>query len=493
MKYIILWITLLLCFVFKTQAQTVTQAEYFWDTDPGVGNANAIVITEGESITDSEDISVNGLDEGLHTLFVRVKDENEAWSHYFDILVSVQGTEIFEITKAEYFWDTDPGVGNGAAIAITAGLSIAAQVSISADVDAGIHHLHFRVCDERNVWSLYKRIMVIVEENTIREIVSMEYFWDTDPGVGNAQTVDIDDAILFDGSVEISTAGLSLGDHILHIRVKDESGKWSHYKRVPFGVCETFGALADFETVVEGTNLVATYTGEYAESYQWTLDDVVVSNENQNTLTPIGEQELCLIATNSCGSDTMCAVVALAQLISIDPISLPNNLTQIAQLTGVGFTPDATVHIEKGTETIAAASVTFNSSTSLTATFSFDMETIGLWDVYVNQGTATQLSLPEGLELTTWIGIGEFGKGNMIGEPFPIPASGQVYLPFHFETTQELRWNLYDITGKKLEQKIWQAAGSGSHEISIEHLADGTYYLEVSGDHGSRIFRLVKN
>lgn len=493
MKQLIFSLVMLCSCVLQTFSQDISTAEYFWDTDPGVGNGITIPITPGQILSETATISADGLTEGLHTVYIRTMDESGAWSHYKSVLVFVSNNELFEIVAAEYFWDTDPGVGNGIPININPDFSITSQLSLTADIAPGIHYLHIRVLDESHAWSHYQRIMVIVEENLIREIVSMEYFWDTDPGVGNASAVDIDDVFTFDGEVPVSTDGLSLGTHTLYIRVQDESHTWSHYKAVVFTLCETFGAVSDFESVVDGANVVATYTGSFATSYQWLLDDVEIGNSEEVVTTPVIEQELCLIASNSCAVDTTCTIISSAQLISVDPNSVPNNLTQTIDLTGFGFTEDAAVRIEKGVELIDATTVTYNSSTSLTAGFDFDMETIGLWDVIVTQGEATELVLAQGLELTTWIGVEEFGAGNYVGEPYPNPAGDLVYIPYKFEGMQLLAVRIYDVSGKLLNHQIWQPQGSGNFKIGLEDFATGSYLLEISGSTGKRTHLIMKD
>lgn len=58
----------------------ITNAEYFVDTDPGVGLANAISVTAGTTVNQSFDVTTNGLAIGNHILFVRVKNQDGVWS-----------------------------------------------------------------------------------------------------------------------------------------------------------------------------------------------------------------------------------------------------------------------------------------------------------------------------------------------------------------------------------------------------------------------------
>jgi hypothetical protein len=63
-------------------------------------------------------------------------------------------------------------------------------------------------------------------QNTTTEI---EYFFDTDPGVGNAVNVNVTDAANLNEIVTIPINSLSSGVHVLHMRVKNNLNKWSFY------------------------------------------------------------------------------------------------------------------------------------------------------------------------------------------------------------------------------------------------------------------------
>src|SRR5205814_9894890 len=64
------------------------------------------------------------------------------------------------ITAAEYFYDTDPGVGNGTALVITGPGNIVTQtfmVPVAAGMPAGDHFLAIRVKDANGNWSLFEK------------------------------------------------------------------------------------------------------------------------------------------------------------------------------------------------------------------------------------------------------------------------------------------------------------------------------------------------
>ncbi|MCH8024584.1 MAG: hypothetical protein IIB43_07755, partial [Candidatus Marinimicrobia bacterium] len=63
-------------------AQQIVEAEYYFDNDPGPGNGLAIPIVAGGSIDLELTIDLSVLALGIHTMYVRVKDDSGRWSGY---------------------------------------------------------------------------------------------------------------------------------------------------------------------------------------------------------------------------------------------------------------------------------------------------------------------------------------------------------------------------------------------------------------------------
>lgn len=95
------------------------------------------------------------------------------------------------LTELEYFFGTDTGVGTGPSSTFTVPLdSINSQASIvTTSLGPGFHELHYRVKDSNGVYSLYQtatfHINAANQQGTSAGISSVEYFFDSDPGVGN--------------------------------------------------------------------------------------------------------------------------------------------------------------------------------------------------------------------------------------------------------------------------------------------------------------------
>ena len=142
------------------------------------------------------------------------------------------------VVYLEYFFDTDPGAGNGNSISITSAPTI--EVNYNVDIsglDNGFHTLFIRAQDEFGNWTFvhqnhfYKdRIPV----DPLPNIVRLEYFIDVDPGVGKATNVPITQGSVIEKDFTANLTGLSSGMHIMYIRVKDKTGNWSIIHQKPF-------------------------------------------------------------------------------------------------------------------------------------------------------------------------------------------------------------------------------------------------------------------
>ena len=255
MKNLIVFIVLF--FFFLNGFSQINSAEYFIDgVDPGTGNATALSITANHTITENFTIPTTGLAVGLHTLHVRVKDDNNEWSlykrAYFYVQNSTGNTATPQnIVAAEYFIDTDSGVSNSIALTLTQSLDVTENFTIpTAGLANGLHVLHIRVKDANANWSLYKRAYFYVHpsNNSVNgaPIVAAEYFFDTDPGVGSANAIDVTQGMTINENFTILLpTGLTDGNHYLFIRVQDQDGNWSLYKRALLTVDNSL-AIANF-------------------------------------------------------------------------------------------------------------------------------------------------------------------------------------------------------------------------------------------------------
>jgi hypothetical protein len=140
--------------------QPISNIEYFFDTDPGFGKGTLMSVAPSNKVDISFNIDISALKDGIHILFVRAKDNNEQWSltkthtFYKGILSSGSASKIQTI---EYYFDTDPGFGNGVKVSFVADTLI--DLTFNTDLTTlseGFHMLFIRAQNEDSGWSLVK-------------------------------------------------------------------------------------------------------------------------------------------------------------------------------------------------------------------------------------------------------------------------------------------------------------------------------------------------
>lgn len=213
--------------------QTITQAEYFIDQDPGFGQAEPIAISAGESIDTTFSINTDTLISGIHHIYSRVKNSNNLWSNYSKRMIYV-GSKISttKITAAEYFIDNDPGFGNANSIAVSSNDSIKLVFAANTGgLAAGVHHIYVRVKNSLGQWSVTsQRLFCVTPILAQQPIAEAEYFWNNDPGHGQGTPIPITPGAEINTAFSINTSGLNTGLHHLYVRVKNAMG-WSVISR----------------------------------------------------------------------------------------------------------------------------------------------------------------------------------------------------------------------------------------------------------------------
>jgi hypothetical protein len=241
--FLFIWI---LCLAYFSRGQNVASAEFFIDTDPGVGNGTPIAITPGTSVSFTAAVPTTSLAAGFHILCIRAKSDDDKWG-LFDsrnFYISTATTNAAAITAAEFFLDIDPGVGNGTPIAITPGSNVPFTVVIpTGSLTNGFHFLAIRTKDADGKWGLFETRGFFITSSTVNagNITAAEYFIDADPGVGNGIAIPVTAGTTVNFNIAVPTTSLANGFHFLAIRTQDADGKW--------GLFETRGFYISTATV----------------------------------------------------------------------------------------------------------------------------------------------------------------------------------------------------------------------------------------------------
>jgi hypothetical protein len=306
--------------IVKLDVKPIAAIEYFIDTDPGAGNGTALATAGGLTVTENFQITLPTLTSGFHNLFIRAKDIDGVWGMYEGRVFYVQPEPLVlesnPIVAGEYFFDTEPGIGNGTALnsfATANPLSITTQVPTTG-LSEGFHNLFFRTKDSKGKWSMYEGRVVYIQptvvSTVIEPIVTAEYYFNTDPGLGNGTPINIEtpaESIIVTLS-DVSTSTLSAGDHNIFVRVKNEGNTWSLTEKRAFTICSVLltAPVISGNPVVcagQGLNLTAeTVTG--ATSYLWTGPNSFTATTQSITINNLAQYqtgEYSVIAVNGTG------------------------------------------------------------------------------------------------------------------------------------------------------------------------------------------------
>ncbi|RDC62515.1 CARDB domain-containing protein [Adhaeribacter pallidiroseus] len=229
------------------KVSNITYAEYYLDTDPGFEKATPLALSPA---TDLSNLLINinptGLTSGVHQLNFRAKNANGAWSltQRWLFLKPFTNTDkpnpAGNITRVEWYLDTDPGFGNGKQVNSTSATDLSnVLININPeDLSSGVHQLNVRAKDASEKWSLAQRWLFLKPfTNTDKptpagDITRVEWYLDNDPGFGSGKQVNITPATdISNVLININPEELTNGVHQLNVRAKDANEKWSLTQR----------------------------------------------------------------------------------------------------------------------------------------------------------------------------------------------------------------------------------------------------------------------
>jgi hypothetical protein len=227
--------------------QNIVRAEYFIDTDPGFGNGMGISLTAGVDLANMNFVvNTTGLSNGPHRLFVRSLSNEGHWSITaireflvdFDPAYNTISPPL-NVMQMEYFIDSDPGIGNGIAIPVTPAVTInnlPATINTTG-LSTGTHRLYIRSRSNEGHWSITNVKEFLMDLDPAyptppaapQNIVSAEYFLNTDPGFGNGVGITLTPGVdLNNVPFSVNTSALVPGStNRLYVRSLNAEGKWS--------------------------------------------------------------------------------------------------------------------------------------------------------------------------------------------------------------------------------------------------------------------------
>lgn len=235
-----LFFCFIICSQLKVLGQNIERIEYFFNTDPGFGNGIALSgLTPSANISNlSTNLNLTSANKGFNTVYIRAKDASGNWS----ITNSIPFLKAFlsvpsNISRLEYFINSDPGFGNGTSISMPTQPNVNLPLVLNvSNTPNGINNVFIRALDENGVWSITNQYSFIKANlNIPSPIVKLEYFVNNDPGFGQASSVSLPTLSNINNqavNLDISTAPNGVNN--VYIRAKDSTGVWSITNSISF-------------------------------------------------------------------------------------------------------------------------------------------------------------------------------------------------------------------------------------------------------------------
>jgi len=374
----------------------IVAAEYFFDADPGVGNATATSVGTSGAVVNFTASIPTSLSSGFHFLSIRTKDANGIWGLFEKrgFYISTNIIDAANIVAAEYFFDTDPGVGNATATSIgTTGAVVNFTASIPTSLSPGFHFLSIRTKDATGIWGLFEKRGFYVSSLAVNApiIVAAEYFIDSDPGYGNGIPITVPvpgDTIR--QTLSPPVAALPLGNYTLVIRYKDAGGVWSLQEGRPFTVCTIDGPLSQMTYQVEGNKVFFTNNSLNADTLTWKFGDNTHDTVNNpvKTYSTAGVKNVQLITGNICGLDTLTEPVEIRGLQRVNPNRAGNAGISTLMFEGFGFTGATNVKLMLGAQVFNPVAKFLVNNNRIRANFNLTGLAPGTYRVIATLGSA---------------------------------------------------------------------------------------------------------
>lgn len=280
----------------------VVGIEYFIDTEVAFG-AGTFIATPANTLDTEINVSIpmSDLSPGLHYLYTRAKNQAGKWGQTSKRNFYVIPTENPEITYSEYFFDIDPGYGQGTALSLSDGENN--HVIELTNVSNGYHRLFVRSKNAMGRWSSTQNISFMkVGKKLNPKIKRLSYRY------YNYATETYSDYIdyLFDPAISESTAILVLDNsnlisgtqYALGVYAYDENGRRSRIAWEYFTYQETnlihINEINTTDVLCFGDNTGSTAVtatgGEGA--LQYSTDGITFSSSTTFENLPAGEYTL---------------------------------------------------------------------------------------------------------------------------------------------------------------------------------------------------------
>lgn len=379
-------------FLQGTSVPQINRTEYFLDTDPGEGKGTSVNVSSAPAGS-TFFIPLNTVPGGMHTLFIRTRDDNGRWSHVNSQAFYVQPHSGSTVPAIEYFIDNDPGMGKATAVTIPANGSLNAIIPLS-NTPVGFHTLGIRAKDDQGRWGQTQAYAFFVNERNDAQIDRIEYYFQNTEDTSSTYTYKVPEpsaSVSLDFDADLS--GLQgEKEYTMFLYAVTNTGVKSlvHSKQVK--VCGGAVAAAKFGNIAMGTEISFIDSSRGATKYYWDFGDGSIDSVSNpvHKYAEGGNYTVKLVVENFCNRDTVEQIVNALTLQSIYPNRGGNTGSVTVSILGGGFGPTSKALLKKGSLEVEAKHVIVSKDgKSFDALFDLYETPEGSFDLVVQSGVNT--------------------------------------------------------------------------------------------------------
>ncbi|MCM5529433.1 PKD domain-containing protein [Parasegetibacter sp. NRK P23] len=375
-------------FLQETSVPQINRTEYFLDTDPGEGKGTSVNVSSAPAGS-TFFIPLNTVPGGMHTLFIRTRDDNGRWSHVNSQAFYVQPHSGSTVPAIEYFIDNDPGMGKATAVTIPANGSLNAIIPLS-NTPVGFHTLGIRAKDDQGRWGQTQAYAFFVNERNDAQIDRIEYYFQNTEDTSSTYTYKVPEpsaSVSLDFDADLS--GLQgEKEYTMFLYAVTNTGVKSlvHSKQVK--VCGGAVAAAKFGNIAMGTEISFIDSSRDATKYYWDFGDGSIDSVSNpvHKYAEGGNYTVKLVVENFCNRDTVEQIVNALTLQSIYPNRGGNTGSVTVSILGGGFANPGSITITNGSAQYQGKDVSIRKGgNELVTTFELINAPQGSYDLTVEQ------------------------------------------------------------------------------------------------------------
>lgn len=338
------------------------------------------------------------------------------WLFIIAVLFCFNASYGQSLRKIEYFFDADPGFGNGNQINLNSNQLIDSTFNFDVSaLSSGMHIVYIRTQDDAQKWSLYYSTAFVktAGNDSVLVINKLEYFIDTDPGFGNGINIPISAANVINDTFNFQIPDNGADIRRLYVRAQDSRGQWSLLYNYNVNLCEIYKVRPNFSWIrfSDRYSFIDSSQNNPSHKLLWNFHDLGIDSVSNPQFTfPQGNHFVKLVAGAGCRKDSI-VLPLFTGLEKYFPDTALSGGDIFMNFYGGGLDTNVVVTLKNGSANITPYAKVAYQQQFFTGAFDLHTATPGVYDV--------NLHFANGYD-TTIIG------GMRVG---PVPSGGNSYNP----------------------------------------------------------------